>query len=119
MATKSKKHPKLKPITPSSPHEAYVHLRTMLDSLEIGAIRYYLTAGDLPAKQRRYIALDKKLMPIIEWLWGEAGSGARAVAGPDVECPEGYIDCHGVCVPYPCPDVYVAPQSKRKAKRKP
>ena len=19
-------------------------------------------------------------------------------------CPEGYVDCHGVCVPYPCPN---------------
>jgi hypothetical protein len=114
MAQKSKKHPKMKPIVPSVPADAYVHLRTMLDSLEIGAIRYYLMARDVPVKQRRYIELDEKLMPIVKWLWG--GMAPRR----DVECPAGYIDCNGCCVPYPCPDPGIrVPKPKPKPKAKP
>lgn len=113
MATKSKKKPKMKPITPSVPPDAYVRLRTMLDSLEFGAIRYYLLAGDAAGKGRRYLELDKKLMPLIKWLWGEEAGG-----GPEVECPPGYIDCHGCCVPYPCPDPGTGPEPYRTLKSK-
>jgi hypothetical protein len=119
MAKKPKKHP-MKPIVPSVPAEAYVRLRTMLDSLEIGAIRYYLMAGDLPGKQHRYIQLDEKLMPIVKWLWGdEPGKMMVAAGGPDVECPAGYIDCNGCCVPYPCPDPGGGPMPTPKPKPKP
>lgn len=109
----------MKPIKPADPIDAYVQLRTMLDSLEIGAIRYYLMARDVPAKQRRFIELDEKLMPIVKWLWGGA-TGIGMAPRPDVECPAGYIDCNGCCVPYPCPDPgRGTPKPKPKPKAKP
>jgi hypothetical protein len=116
MVTKKKKHPKMKPIVPSSPAAAYMQLRTMLDSLEIGAIRYYLMARDAPGKQHRYIALDERLMPIINWLWAERSVSAKS--GDYVECPPGYVDCNGCCVPYPCPDPGTG-MEKPKPKPKP
>ena len=118
MAKKSKTNHKMKPIVPAVPADAYVRLRTMLDSLEIGAIRYYLMAGDVPGKERRYIQLDEKLMPIVKWLWGD-GKGTGIAPRPDVECPAGYIDCYGCCVPYPCPDPGIGIKPKPKPKAKP
>lgn len=105
MATKSKSKSKSKKVAQSkptarsaggggAPNDPYVRLRTMLDSLEIGAIRYYLMATGSSGKTQRYNELSEALMPIINWLWHV----------PDVDCPEGYVDCHGCCVPYPCPD---------------
>ena len=71
----------------------YARLRTILDSMEVGALRYYL---DAPSAEReaRFEKLQSQLLPIIRELWG---------AGEFVaECPEGYVDCGGVCVPYEC-----------------
>lgn len=97
-ATKSKKVPQPKQSAPrsggGSVDDGYVRLRTMLDSLEIGAVRYFLLAAAGPGRKQRYDLLTEQLMPIINWLWHVA----------DVDCPEGYVDCHGCCVPYPCPD---------------
>jgi hypothetical protein len=108
----------MKPIVPSSSAVAYMQLRTMLDSLEIGAIRYYLMAGDAPGKQHRYIALDEKLMPIINWLWAAPGVKSSKPEVGYVECPPGYVDCNGCCVPYPCPDLGTG-MEKPKPKPKP
>jgi hypothetical protein len=74
--------------------DGYVRLRTMLDSLEIGAVRYFLLAAAGSGRKQRYDELTAQLMPIIDWLWHVE----------DVDCPEGYVDCNGCCVPYPCPD---------------
>jgi hypothetical protein len=114
MATKSKKNPKMEPITPSVPPDAYVRLRTMLDSLEFGAIRYYLMGSGASGKEHRYIELDKRLMPLVKWLW----EGGAKPDRPDVECPAGYIDCYGCCVPYPCPDPGSGPKPKPKPRKK-
>lgn len=72
----------------------YVRLRTVLDSVEIGAIRYYLMANTGAQRQQRFNELNNMFMPIVDFLWHV----------PDVDCPEGYMDCQGVCVPYPCPN---------------
>jgi hypothetical protein len=72
----------------------YVRLRTILDSLEDGSIRYYLAVQNSPEGNKRFEELETRLMPIIEWLWG----GAEAL-----NCPPGYSNCDGVCVPYACP----------------
>lgn len=72
----------------------YVRLRTILDSLEDGSIRYYLGALNSPEGPKRFGEIESRLMPIIEWLWG--GPGALG-------CPPGYSNCNGVCVPYTCP----------------
>jgi hypothetical protein len=73
--------------------DTYVRLRTVLDSLELGAIKYFLKEQE--KKGERFDEINSQLMPIIDWLWN------KAIA---IECPEGYMDCKGVCVPYPCPD---------------
>ncbi len=82
---------------PESNNPAYVRLRTVLDSLEIGSIRYFLAAPTSGGKQKRLEKLQKELMPIIEWLWNGKRDGV-------IDCPCGYTNCHGVCVPYGCPD---------------
>ncbi|OLD26551.1 MAG: hypothetical protein AUJ04_05650 [Acidobacteria bacterium 13_1_40CM_3_55_6] len=38
--------------------------------------------------------LQSALLPIIREIWNR-GEGLA-------DCPEGYIDCNGVCVPYQC-----------------
>jgi hypothetical protein len=87
----------------------YVRLRTLLDSLECGAIRYFLR--DPEGKAGRMNELNDMLMPIIDYVWEKdtkeppaAGGGEEMELQEMVGCPEGYVDCHGVCVPYPCPD---------------
>ena len=72
--------------------DSYVRLRTILDSLEFGAIRYFLKEPE--GQGDRFDQLNAQLMPIIDWLWKKDA---------EIECPAGYIDCHGVCVPYQCP----------------
>ncbi len=73
--------------------DTYVRLRTLLDSLELGAIKYFL--DETEGRGTRFDQLNGKLKPIVDWLWKKDFT---------IECPAGYMDCHGVCVPYPCPD---------------
>jgi hypothetical protein len=100
MATKAKKStPTVKRKTDQkrgSNDAAYTRLRTILDSLEIGAIRYFANAPTAGEKQKRTDEMTDAMMPIIQFLWSQPGGV--------IECPEGYTDCNGVCVPYPCPN---------------
>ena len=73
----------------------YKQLRTMLDSLEIGALRYYLNNTSESEKKKRFEELYSELMPIIHKLW----SGK---SGHQIACPPGYTNCDGCCVPYDC-----------------
>jgi hypothetical protein len=105
MATKAKK---LTPARKSKKgdksgtnNRAYARLRTILDSLEIGAIRYFALAPTAAQKEKRTDEMDEALKPIIQYLWGQSPEDIGVLG---VDCPEGYTDCHGVCVPYPCPD---------------
>jgi len=101
--------------SPPSPSEGidlhgYVRLRTLLDSLECGAINYFLRHTE--GRGGRFDELNEKLMPLIHWVWekdmkkppypegGGEGGGHKEMLG----CPDGYVDCQGVCVPYPCPN---------------
>jgi len=72
----------------------YAQLRTILDSLDIGALRYYLDAASLEEQKKNFECLEAELMPIIKRIWART---------PDTEgCPDGYMECYGVCVPYNC-----------------
>ena len=72
----------------------YAQLRTILDSLDIGALRYYLDAASLEEQKKNFEYLEAELMPIIKRIWARQ---------PDTEgCPDGYMECNGVCVPYIC-----------------
>lgn len=80
--------------------EEYARLRTILDSLEIGALRYYLNPTDPKVRTERLDYLTTQLMPIVDKIWGPGP--ARKKKKKDVDCPDGYHDCNGCCVPYPC-----------------
>jgi len=80
--------------------EEYAQLRTILDSLEIGALRYYLNPTDPKVRTERLNYLTTQLMPIVDTIWGP-GSTKKKKKGL-IDCPDGYHDCNGCCVPYPC-----------------
>jgi hypothetical protein len=89
--------------------DGYIRLRTMIDSLECGSIRYYLQGANPVEKRARLKKLETDLMPIVDWLWHQTGAVKQSArmatfAADDVVCPDGYTNCHGCCVPYPCPD---------------
>ncbi len=73
--------------------EAYIRLRTLLDALEIKALRYVLKGENAAAR----IELAKKIEPLlrhcIEHIEGQ----------PIIGCDDGFKMCAGVCVPYECP----------------
>ena len=95
MATSSKKGVKKSRAKKSKTNLVqYARLRTILDSMDIGALRYYLDAQSVAERTQRFEKLKSALMPIIREIWNRGESLA--------ECPEGYIDCGGVCVPYQC-----------------
>lgn len=73
----------------------YAQLRTILDSLELGAINHFMKLDGSSGFEE----LKNKLMEVTEWVW----SKPQALDGNPIDCPPGYIDCKGVCVPYPCP----------------
>jgi hypothetical protein len=90
-------------------YDGYVRLRTMIDSLECGSIRYYLQGANPAERRARLKKLETDLMPIVDWLWHQTGAVKRTArvasfAADDVICPEGYVNCHGCCVPNQCPD---------------
>jgi len=71
---------------------SYVRLRAVLDSLEVLAIRYYIGGNTPSGMKAREAAIEKQLLPIIQWL---SGNGLEA-------CPSDLIPCDGLCLPYPC-----------------
>ena len=103
----------------------YVNLRTLLDSLEVGALRFYLSGtGSQPKK---FKLLKDKLMPLIDELWNppqetqKPGTMKQRTKKPgiDIDCPDGYFDCEGCCVPYRCPDLSsLKPKPRAGSKRK-
>ena|SRR5437870_7065831 len=73
----------------------YVRLRTILDSLEIGALRFYLNDTTAGEKKQRLEKLEYELLPIIRQVWGSDENL--------IDCPPGYTNCDDCCVPYVCP----------------
>ena|ERR1700682_3908509 len=71
----------------------YVALRTILDSVEIGSVRYYVDAKNPSEKNKNFEALKPLLMQVVELVWGDVKS---------IGCPPGYTNCNGCCVPYEC-----------------
>ena len=79
--------------------KTYIQLRTVLDGLEITALRYCLKDKDEAGRIERAEEIIRDLMPIIEKYQNRMQEG-----GGSGECPEGFVNCNGCCVPYPCPD---------------
>ena len=73
----------------------YIELRTILDSVEIGALRYYLNASDPTVQEANFKYLKAQMKPILDHIWGRKSPR-------EDDCPEGYHDCSGCCVPYTC-----------------
>jgi hypothetical protein len=73
----------------------YARLRTMLDSLETGALRYYMLATTQHERDENFEYLKKHLTQVIEHVWQKETATAEA-------CPDGYFSCDGYCVSYPC-----------------
>ena len=80
--------------------KAYIRLRTILDGLELTALRYCLKDNDAAKRTERAEELEKVLMPIVTEYQNKMSS---ALADSQIECPDGYVNCSGCCVPYPCP----------------
>jgi hypothetical protein len=74
---------------------SYVRLRTLLDAMEIGALRYYMDGETATEKNRRAEELESLIMPVIN----------QYKQGLAEECPRGLNNCGGCCVPYRCPRV--------------
>ena len=73
----------------------YIELRTILDSLEIGALRFYLNATDPTQQEKNFQYLKTQTKPILDHIWAKKSPR-------EADCPEGYHDCSGCCVPYNC-----------------
>ncbi|HEY3105136.1 MAG TPA: hypothetical protein VGJ69_16260 [Pyrinomonadaceae bacterium] len=78
---------------PATNLQQYALLRTILDSLETGALRFYMGAGSQAERDANFKYLKDKLTPIIDHIWAKP---------TEIDCPDGYHDCDGYCVSYPC-----------------
>ncbi len=74
--------------------KTYIRLRTVLDALEISALRYCLIDADAAETIRRAKELEELLMPIVTRLQNKITR----------DCPDGYFNCGGCCVAHPCVD---------------
>jgi hypothetical protein len=74
--------------------KAYVELRTVLDSAEITAVRYFMEGETVEERNRRAEEIKSLVMPLIGKLSIRRPGGGN--------CPEGFFFCNGCCVPYPC-----------------
>lgn len=105
----------------------YIQLRTLLDAVEMGSLRYCLELKGNKARIKRMeqvIEDLKKVEKIIRERRVEQRPSAAPVAAaalargasdapiegdfqPDAPgdngCPDGYYRCGAACVPYPCP----------------
>ncbi len=72
--------------------KTYIRLRTILDALEISALRYCLIDANAAETIKRAKELEALLMPIVTRLQNNIQRG----------CPDGYFDCGGCCVCHPC-----------------
>ena len=77
----------------------YVHLRTMLDSVVAGALRYYLDPLEGKQQEENFKFLETHLMIISDRVWHREKPGKPGTEDP---CPDGYYNCNGCCVPYEC-----------------
>jgi hypothetical protein len=72
----------------------YAELRTILDSVERGALRYYLEAPSQAARDKRLRYLKRTLKPVHDRVYGIA---------KDSPCRPPLYDCGGYCCDTPCP----------------
>jgi hypothetical protein len=103
----------------------YIELRTLLDAIQMGSLRYCLEVKGKKARVTRMNTVIDELKTIEESIRTRReeqrrapatvrAAGALAEAAPEGGfepdapdengCPDGYYRCGAACVPYPCPD---------------
>lgn len=105
----------------------YIELRTLLDAIQMGSLRYCLEVKGKKARLERMNTVINDLKQLESNIRGRredqrrtssstvrAAASALADAAVDVGfepdapddngCPDGYYRCGAACVPYPCPD---------------
>ena len=102
----------------------YIELRTLLDAIQMGSLRYCLEVKGSKARQKRMSDVIEELKTVEDSIrkrsedqrrpapaaraaaFGEAAvdGGFEPDAPDDNGCPDGYYRCGAACVPYPCPD---------------
>ena len=83
----------------------YVQLRTMLDSVVAGALRFYLDPLEFDKQKENYKFLETHLMAISNRVWHREKKPRLNMGKKHIEegpCPDGYFNCGGCCVPYEC-----------------
>lgn len=99
------------PEEPADFKAEYVRLRTMLDSLQLTSMRYFLKDQDEAGRIARAKELEEALKPVINRFQERPTSTPAPVgfmsmskgADSGSGCPDGYFNCNGCCVAYPCP----------------
>jgi hypothetical protein len=71
----------------------YANLRVMLDSVERGAVRHYLSAPSQAEQDASFDYLKTSLKPIHDHVWGKTA---------ETDCTPPLIDCDGYCIDYAC-----------------
>ena len=71
----------------------YTQLRTILDSVQNGALRDYCSATSQETRNDIFNYLNTNLKPIHDYLLQISLGG---------QCPKGEFDCGGYCSAYPC-----------------
>jgi len=105
----------------------YIQLRTLLDAIQMGSLRYCLEVKGKKARLDRMNTVINDLKGLEDNIRQRrdeqrhtSSSSVRAAASafadaavdggfePDAPdnngCPDGYYRCGAACVPYPCPD---------------
>jgi len=77
--------------------KAYTRLRTVLDALQINALRYCLDEPSAATRKKRAAEIEAWIMPVIK----DIKDRLKLLGG---DCGDGYSNCGGVCVPYRCPE---------------
>ena len=73
--------------------KSYARMRAVLDAMEIAALRRYMEAETASERDEWAAEVEGLIMPVIN----------RLRAGLAEECPRGFNNCGGCCVPYRCP----------------
>jgi hypothetical protein len=88
--------------------KTYIRLRTVLDALEVHALRYCLELATPAERKARAEAIITELMPLVAKYGGVptvSGGEQQSTMSLSVgSCSPGYSNCNGVCVPYQCPE---------------
>ncbi len=90
--------------------EAYIRLRTVLDAVEMNALYYVLEDEYAATRIKRVAEIEALLRSCYEGIFmlkseKEVVGYGEMIEQSGGDCPPGYHNCGGCCVPYHCPDI--------------